>query len=177
MGCGAGSQATTDPALAQRRRGALCCTPGTQPDPHSLGGGTPPAPPTDALCQRCGGHRGCGWVQGLDPIFLLTLLVLGLLLAGEAQTPQPGGLALAVLVPVLVLVLLAAGALLLWFLLARKRQASASRPAKDAGEALYTELQPRDTPDIYCTIQTPEYGAVGRNGPASDWHAAPRAPL
>ncbi|XP_039400686.1 receptor-type tyrosine-protein phosphatase kappa-like isoform X2 [Mauremys reevesii] len=39
---------------------------------------------------------------------------------GEAQTPQPGGLALAVAVPVLVL--LATGALLLWFLLARKKR-------------------------------------------------------
>uniref|UniRef100_A0A8C4WQU4 Uncharacterized protein n=1 Tax=Gopherus evgoodei TaxID=1825980 RepID=A0A8C4WQU4_9SAUR len=38
---------------------------------------------------------------------------------GEAQTPQPGGLVLAVAVPVLVL--LAAGALLLWFVLARKK--------------------------------------------------------
>ncbi|XP_074923610.1 uncharacterized protein LOC116831143 isoform X2 [Chelonoidis abingdonii] len=92
---------------------------------------------------------------------------------GEAQTPQPGGLALAVAVPLLVL--LAAGVLLLWFMLTRKRQASASRPAKDAGEALYTELQPRDTPDIYCTIQLPEHGASGRNGTASGWHAAPRA--
>ncbi|XP_034630745.1 uncharacterized protein LOC117879582 [Trachemys scripta elegans] len=95
---------------------------------------------------------------------------------GEAQTPQPGGLAVAVAVPV-VLVLLGAGALLRWFVLARKHQAEASRPAKDAGEALYTELQPWDTPDIYCTIQTPEHGAAGRNGTASGWHAAPRAPL
>ncbi|XP_077673090.1 uncharacterized protein LOC144264944 [Eretmochelys imbricata] len=127
---------------------------------------------------------------------------------GEAQAPQRGGLAVAVAVPV-VLVLLAAGALLLRFLLSRgwelsgagrvscrlcpheelgkeslqpgawggrngtvpsaqdvppavprKRQASASCPAKDTGEALYTELQPRDTPDIYCTIQTPARGAA-----------------
>ncbi|CAM4667096.1 unnamed protein product [Lepidochelys kempii] len=55
----------------------------------------------------------------------------------EAQAPQRGGRAVAVAVPV-VLVLLAAGALLLWFLLSRKRQASASCPAKDTGEALYT---------------------------------------
>ncbi|XP_053887317.1 receptor-type tyrosine-protein phosphatase epsilon-like [Malaclemys terrapin pileata] len=40
---------------------------------------------------------------------------------GEAQTPQPGGLALAVAVLV-VLVLLAAGALLLWFVVARKKR-------------------------------------------------------
>ncbi|KAM7165888.1 receptor-type tyrosine-protein phosphatase mu-like isoform 1-T1 [Macrochelys suwanniensis] len=40
---------------------------------------------------------------------------------GEAQTPQPGGPALAVAVPV-VLVLLAAGALLLWFALSRKKR-------------------------------------------------------
>ncbi|KAM7166759.1 uncharacterized protein RBU57_007494 [Macrochelys suwanniensis] len=82
---------------------------------------------------------------------------------GEAQTPQPGGPALAVAVPV-VLVLLAAGALLLWFVWHRRRQASASRPAKDAGEALYTELQPRDAPDIYCTIQTPAHGAAADGG-------------
>ncbi|XP_037758375.1 uncharacterized protein LOC119566615 [Chelonia mydas] len=77
----------------------------------------------------------------------------------EAQTPQRGGLAVAVAVP-MVLVLVAAGALLLWFLLSRKRQASASCPAKDTGEALYAELQPRDTADIYCTIQTPAHGAA-----------------
>ncbi|KAM9138776.1 receptor-type tyrosine-protein phosphatase kappa-like isoform 2-T2 [Pangshura tecta] len=41
---------------------------------------------------------------------------------GEAQTPQSGGLALAVTVPVLVLVVLATGALLLWFVLARKKR-------------------------------------------------------
>ncbi|CAM4553885.1 unnamed protein product [Lepidochelys olivacea] len=93
----------------------------------------------------------------------------------EAQAPQRGGRAVAVAVPV-VLVLLAAGALLLWFLLSRKRQASASCPAKDTGEALYTELQPRDTPDVYCTIQTPARGAAGRTSTASGWHAAPRAP-
>ncbi|XP_050799494.1 receptor-type tyrosine-protein phosphatase kappa-like isoform X3 [Gopherus flavomarginatus] len=43
---------------------------------------------------------------------------------GEAQTPQPGGLVLAVAVPVLVL--LAAGALLLWFVLARKKRNDAN---------------------------------------------------
>ncbi|CAM4667114.1 unnamed protein product [Lepidochelys kempii] len=40
---------------------------------------------------------------------------------GEAQAPQRGGLAVAVAVP-MVLVLLAAGALLLWFLLSRKKR-------------------------------------------------------
>ncbi|XP_065454673.1 receptor-type tyrosine-protein phosphatase kappa-like isoform X2 [Chrysemys picta bellii] len=40
---------------------------------------------------------------------------------GEAQTPQPGGLAVAVAVLV-VLVLLAAGTLLLWFVVARKKR-------------------------------------------------------
>ncbi|CAM2094866.1 unnamed protein product [Caretta caretta] len=55
----------------------------------------------------------------------------------EAQAPQRGGLAVAVAVPV-VLVLLAAGALL-----SRKLQASASCPAKDTGEALYTDDRKR----------------------------------
>ncbi|XP_025063267.1 uncharacterized protein LOC102388610 isoform X2 [Alligator sinensis] len=59
----------------------------------------------------------------------------------------PGYVAIAVVMPLV----LAAGALLLWVVLSRRRQAR----TRSSGQEHYAELQPRDPSDIYCRIQGP----------------------